>query len=192
MRKFFGLTSFVFLFSCGDDLGGDDGNDPKKPPIPPDVHETRIDASSEDTWSAFDLDTGEVVADGTPGWDLAFQRTWAIANGEACVMVARLPDASLDEIDEAPASGWLRDGSSREAEWMGGYAFHGEEAWYVYDFASHEVSPRGGSYVVLSDEGRAYALSFTDYYDDAGTSGYPTFHWKEIEVGAASGACGEG
>lgn len=145
----------------------------------------RVDATSEEEWIFFDLDSTSQATE-NEGWELAFQRTLIAANSDANVMVARLDGVELDEVEAAPESGYWLDGerpSGGGGRGAGGdgLAFHNGDDWWGYDFDNHIVFPKPERvYVVLSDEGRAFALQITDYYDDAGTSGMLTLRLKEI------------
>src|SRR5690606_23777269 len=58
---------------------------------------------------------------------------------------------------------------------------HDGDHWWDYDMASHSISPKDDRiYVVLSTEGRAFAIQITGYYDDAGTPGFIKLRTKEI------------
>lgn len=144
-----------------------------------------IDASSNEDWAFFDLDAGE-LSDASGGWDLAFRRTWIVANSEKGVQTARLEGANLEQLEAAPESGYAldRDLDSLEDDRGGdgvGFAFHDGDHWWDYDMASHSISPKDDRiYVVLSTEGRAFAIQITGYYDDAGTPGFIKLRTKEI------------
>jgi hypothetical protein len=49
--------------------------------------------------------------------------------------------------------------------------------WFEYVFATHEVVPYGNVYVVEAADGRCAKIQFTDYYDEAGDSGFVSFSW---------------
>ncbi|MEO1172329.1 MAG: HmuY family protein, partial [Myxococcota bacterium] len=55
-----------------------------------------------------------------------------------------------------------------------------EDGWYVYDFATHTLSPSPLAYVVKTHDEQFYALRFESYYDDAGSSGHPSFLHRSV------------
>ena len=56
-------------------------------------------------------------------------------------------------------------------------AFGGADPWYAYDLLTHTLSPQPYVYVVRTGDGGHFKIAFTNYYDAAGTSGFPTFRW---------------
>jgi hypothetical protein len=46
--------------------------------------------------------------------------------------------------------------------------------------ATHVLTPRKLVYVVRGANGRYYKLEMLEYYDAAGTAGYPTFRWAPL------------
>lgn len=145
----------------------------------------KADASSDKEWLFVDLDTLSAVGE-TDGWDLAFQRTLIAGNSEAGVMIARIDGVKLADVEAAPEEGYHLDGERKASDGRGGggdeFAFNGESAWYDYDMSSHLLTPKANRvYVVLSSEGKAFAIQMLGYYDNAGTAGVITFEMKEIE-----------
>ncbi|RMH39585.1 MAG: hypothetical protein D6689_16075 [Deltaproteobacteria bacterium] len=156
---------------------------------------TRVDASREGVWVYLDLETKAEVDPATPDdsddWDLAFQRFKIKSNGGASgtggVEVAVLPDADFDALSRAPEVGYIVDApDSDDDDEDPDTAFLGGDGWYDYDPSSHTLSPRDIVYVVRTVEGGYFKLQMLDYYDDAGTSGFPTFRWGPVEPPAGS------
>ncbi len=62
--------------------------------------------------------------------------------------------------------------------------FNGSAAlkdWYLYNIFTNALSAREDVYIIRSSDGSAfYKLQMLDYYDPAGTSGYPKFRYAEI------------
>lgn len=155
---------------------------------------TRVDATDDARWVYFDCDTGAEVSPEDPtnsdAWDLAFQRFRVISNGGVSgtggVIVAPLPGAAFDDIDEAPTDGWVNDrlDSDDDDDTDRDSAFLGEATWYDYDDGGHTLSPNDVVYVVRATGGAYYKLRFVGYYDDAGTAGYPTFSWARVAAPA--------
>lgn len=185
------------LAACGDELRPEDGDgDAPRSRIEHleeegGVRRTRVDATREDRWVYLDLETAtEVPAEGR--WDLAFQRMAVISNGgvsgDGGAAVARI-EGSFDAVQVAPAEGWIEDAADGDDEDdLVDSAFLGADPWYAYDFVTHTLSPQPRVYVVRTGDGNHFKLAFVDYYDDAGTSGFPTFRWSAIDspTGGAS------
>jgi hypothetical protein len=141
-----------------------------------------VDASSMSEWIYLDLDAGAEVDAGDAAWDLAFQRFLILVDGgvsgDAGVEVAILDGADFAGMTAAPTDGWITDaadGDDEDAEpdlALGG--------WYAYDPATHVLSPNDLVYVVRTGEGAYVKLQMLDYYDDAGTSGFPRFQWAPV------------
>jgi|GEM_PF-537056 len=171
---------FATLLVAGCELEKPNDTDDGDDKLPPGV--VRIDATAADKWSLYDLDAGRIVGS-AEGWDLGFRRQLIIVNGQGGALVAVLDGVNFDELTAAPEEGYITDevdlaGNVEESR----LAFNKNGLWYDYDFNTHTLSPKANRvYVVVSTEGRAFALRMIDYYDDAGTSGYPTFEVKEID-----------
>jgi hypothetical protein len=143
------------------------------------VTTTRVDATA-DGWLHLDLEGRREVGD-ADGWELAFQRFQIVVNGgvsgDGGVEVAIVEGGDFAAIERAPAGGYLTDAADGEDEGSEpDLAFGG---WYDYDPATHVLTPRDQVYVLRSAEGY-WKLQLVDYYDDAGTSGFPTFRWAAV------------
>ncbi len=145
----------------------------------------RVDASSSNEWVHLRLSEMVAGQGAEPGevdaaWDLAFQRfmirTNGGASGTAGVEVAVLTDVAFEALAEAPAAGYAQDApdSNGDGEVEPVFEMVGE-GWYIYDFSTHTLSPRPLVYVVKTFDERCFKLEFLDYYDDAGSSGHPSF-----------------
>jgi len=191
-----GLCTLLAGTACGEDLEPRDGSGE---PIEGrsaiehleeanGIRLTRIDATSAEKWVHLDLETGRQVGKGDP-WDVAFQRMGIITNGGVSgtggAAAAFLADVDLADVTAAPATGWIEDApDGPDDDEHVDSAFGGSEPWYVYDVATHTLTPRPGVYVVRTVEGNHFKLAFTRYYNDAGTSGFPTFRWGAIDAAA--------
>jgi hypothetical protein len=153
-----------FLDSNAFTLEGEDG-----------TRTTQIQATSKDDWIYFDFETEtEVLAD-NPAWDVGFQRFKIKLNEPAAV--ATLKDAAFDSLTEAPADGFEQDlPKSPEPD----YAFLRNDGWYFYNLNNHTLTTRAYTYVLRSTEGALFKLSFVNYYDSTGSSGYPAFKWQKF------------
>ncbi len=176
-----------------DDSGDGDGDGDVHDDLPDDPqmdHEssgdhiiTQVDATDAEVWIYMDLESGRQVDQGDDSWDLRFQRYNIAVNGgisgDADVGVAWVPEADLEGIDTAPASGWTTDaadGDDDDEEPDLAFA-----TWYDYDPETHILTPKSGVYVVRTADAD-YGVELLDYYSDAGTSGYPTFAWRLLDA----------
>ena len=179
--------------ACGEDLEPRDDPEPGKEGLSAVEHlsessgirTTRIDATSEAAWVHLDLETGAQVEAGDP-WDIAFQRMAVISNGGVSgnggAAVAVVDAAELASVTSIPAAGWIEDtADGPDDDEHVDSAFGGPEPWYEYDLATHTLAPRERVYVVRTVEGNHFKIAFTGYYNDAGTSGFPTFRWGALE-----------
>ena len=186
----------LLLAACADDLeptapdaGADDagGDDPPAAHVEHTDHgdgttTTRVDASAMDAWVHLDLDgRAEVDADGA--WELGFQR-FAVTldggiSGDGEVAAAALDGADFDALTVAPADGYVVDAVDGDDE--DGEPDLALAGWYAYDPTTHVLTPVDRVYVIRSSDGGYFKLRFLDYYDDAGTSGFPTFRWGPVD-----------
>lgn len=146
---------------------------------------TSVDATSMDAWIGFDFQARKEATETDASWDLGFKRFEIKTNGGVTgaggVEVAALPEADFAAINAAPAGGYAKDAADA-------LVFNAGDGWYAYDPATHVLTPRDTVYVVRSAEGDYFKLSFTGYYDDAGTSGHPAFRWAPVAAPPASDA----
>jgi len=151
---------------------------------PDGTYTTRIDASASDAWIAVDLETGgEAAADGP--WDLACQRFHVKLNGgvsgDRGVEVAPLVGADFAAVTAAPADGWIRDAADGDDPGTDpDLAFEQGDGWYVYDPATHVLTPRPVVWVIRTSDGNVVKAVIESYYDDAGTSGHPRLRWAPL------------
>ncbi len=149
---------------------------------------THVDATSEEKWVYIDLSDGsqlevaEPHADGD--WDLGFLRFHIKINGgvsgQAGAEVVPIEDATLVEIDAAPADGYITDEADGEDDNEDpDYAL---SEWYGYNVMTHVLTPHPRVYVLRTGDGTHYKLQLESYYDDAGSSGNPSFRWSEIDA----------
>lgn len=170
------------------DTPGDGGDDaPSTPGVfeGPDgdgVWRARIDATDDDAWQHVDLRLPDLVDEGEP-WVLAFRRFGVMVDGgisgDGGVEVAFTDDVFAD-VTEAPTTGWTTDLADADGDGTPELAF---AAWYDYDGTTHVLTPAAGTWFVRTPDGDAWALVFTDYYDDAGTSGFPAIAFKALDGG---------
>jgi len=150
---------------------------------------TTVNASCEENWVYLNLDeTSEVVPkapEDNEDWDLAFQRFKIKSNGGISgsqdVRVAVVSDTDFEDLIEAPQTGYLSDAEDSDDEDEDpDFTFLAPEPWYNYNEETHILTPKDHIYVVQSTSGEYFKIQITDYYDDAGTSGYLKFIWDTL------------
>jgi hypothetical protein len=159
------------------------------------VHQARVDAKDEMQWIYVNLEQGKAVpmeAEGdATAWDLALQRFHLKLNGGASgsgnAAVALLPGAAFDDVAEVPADAtFLTDQADADGDGLVEYVMSiGDTRWYAYDVATHVLTPKDLVYVVRGANGSYYKLEMLEYYDAAGTAGYPAFRWAALDGPAA-------
>jgi hypothetical protein len=197
-------TLTVLAAGCASDLAPAPGANPSEPP-PPTVStrmvegafETRVDATWEGTWVYFDFEQGAMggqseVSDpaASSAWDLGFQRFKVKSNGGVSgtggVEVALVPDSALDQMENAPAAGWLLDkADGADGNMDPDFAFNQGDTWFEYDSSTHVLQPRRQVYVVMTAAGSFVGVQLLSYYDQAGTGGYLLFRWKKLQPPAS-------
>ena len=154
-----------------------------------------VDATAEELWVYLNLETGLEVAPQNPDenqdwdaqWDLAFQRFKIKSNGGISgtggVEVARLATVNFDTFEKAPEQGYLTDAEDSDDQDLDpDYVFLGATPWFDYDGSTHILTPADAIYAIRSVSGKYYKFQMLDYYDEAGTSGHPSFRWGAIEA----------
>jgi len=148
---------------------------------------TRVDATSEDAWVQFDLDTGKSVS-GDEDWDLAFLRSFIKTDGGASgsgnVYVAQLKEESFESVTRAPNEGFQADQPDGEEDTDSNpdNVFNsGPEDWYDYNVMNHTLAPRDITYVIASSAGDFFKFRIESYYDPAGTSGVWKVRWQQVD-----------
>lgn len=200
------LSLFLLAHACGSSIEPDADDGPENPATdgaPGDgadamdeAQEVEIDASSTDTWTYFDLETGKVVRPASPessnAWDLAFKRFSIAMNGgvsgQGGVEVAVLPLA-FEALDEAPVTSFVRDvaDGADEDEEPDLVMSTGDTGWYDYDPSDHTLTPRDHVYAIRTVERSIFKLAVVGYYNAAGSSGYPRIRFERLAEGPVSG-----
>src|SRR5688572_14608193 len=155
--------------------------------------DTTIDATQEELWVAFSLDSGEEVfvvdQEKSRDWDLRFSRFNIRINsgvsGIGEVEVAVLQGAEYDSVIKAPAGEYFVDESDLDMDGDQDLAFRrpndfSTNGWFEYDPRWHTVTPAEIVYVVHAMNGIFYKLEILDYYDENKEGGYPRFRWTVI------------
>lgn len=187
------VLSLALGAGCAEDLKLDSEDGPTETvdtePLADGSFTTRVDASDYEAWIFFSFVSGEQVIPLDPlsstDWDLGFQRFHVISNGGASgtggAAIAVLPEQTFDAVASAPADGYIPDQpDSDDSDTVVNSAFEEGDGWYAYDELTNRLSPRANVYVVQTGRGATYKLAFLDYYDVAGSGGYPMFSWAEL------------
>ncbi|WP_244241559.1 HmuY family protein [Leptospira jelokensis] len=161
---------------------------------------TSANASSTCNWVYVSLKGNGVLSDANSQWDIAFKR-YNVAtnggtsgsgsggacdsgqtnfsnafNGSECTAVV---DVKLTSSGGGPVSASQESINPTMAAPLdlspmpSGYG-----AWYSY--SSGILTARTKVYIVTGSDGAKYAIQFLDYYNAAGTSGFPKFQWKKL------------
>jgi hypothetical protein len=189
------LPMTVMLAACATDLRDEDEAEDatEQPPVQNtpegEAIRTVINASTDDGWIYFDLESMAGLMPTSPeeavDWDLAFQRFKIKSNGgvsgQGEVEIAPVTGVSWDALEAAPGGGYESDAAdgADENEYPD-YVFNSGDTWFVYDPSDHTLSPREVIYVVRSTEGNHFKLQMLEYYDEAGTAGFPSFRWANL------------
>lgn len=148
---------------------------------------TAIDASSETDWVYLSLADGSQVEPDDPmtdpSWDVAFLRFHIKLNGgvsgSAEVGAARLEAVEFDDVTQAPADGFEFDAPDGDDDNEDpDYVLR---QWYGYNVMTHVLTPEPVVYVVRTAD-RHYKLQIDSYYDEAGSSGHPSFRWGALDA----------
>jgi hypothetical protein len=204
------MLALSFTFGCApalrpDDAGASDAGwsraDASIPPVSgafvhsvdDGVVTTVVDATDASVWHALDLETGQEVADGEDGWDLAFSRFRVRTNGgvsgDGGVQIAALEGQSFDALVRAPAEGWTvdrPDGELDDDAEPDNVFNNGERDWYEYEQETHTLTPRDVTYAIATGDGHFYKLRFDAYYDAAGSPAWVRFRWAQIAPPSSS------
>jgi hypothetical protein len=99
------------------------------------------------------------------------------------VMITVVTDTAFEDLTQAPASGYLSDAADSDDEDEDpDTPFLAPNAWYVYDEETHILTPKNQVYVIQSIAETYFKIQMMDYYDEAGTSGYPKFKWDTLQA----------
>lgn len=157
--------------------------------------QTTVDASDYEEWQFLDLDKGRAVdaddaADGL--WDLKFRRFFVLSNGGETgtkgVELALCEDRAFEDVDahwvkKLENNAWhedQRDAAADEDDEPDNVFNNGEYDWYDYDSSSHTLTSKGLVYLARTNDGRIFKMQLLDYYDEAGTPAFLSFHWAEV------------
>lgn len=171
----------VLLSACADPIGSvkpDGGADLAEPVssqhLPDGSYLTRIDSTAEMVWRHVDFASGGIEAPDAAAWQLRTQRFHISTRaGIEAAPVA----APFDDVTAPPDDGYVSDADT-DGDGAIDFAFDQGDDWYDYDSTTHVLTPSALTWVVRGAGAPTFKLEITGYYDDAGTSGVFTFHWK--------------
>lgn len=152
---------------------------------------SQVNAADAMSWVYVQLGSGTEVMPQDPqssrDWDLAFQRYQIKVNGGVSgtggVEVALLTGTPFASLMSAPAAGYVTDqADSGDDGPEPDYAFVQRGTWYDYNVMTHLLTPKDQLYVLRAASGAYYKLQLTAYYDQAGSSGYPTIRWQTVQA----------
>ena len=146
-----------------------------------------IDASDPEVWIYLDIEEDEIIAVEEPleaeNWDIGLQRFNIKLNsgvhGPSNVEAALVAGESYVPYDEAPFEGYEQDLADANDDEIPEYVL---ADWYDYDSSTHILTPKDQFYVLKSRNQQYYKFRIVDYYDEAGTSGFMTIDWEEIDA----------
>jgi hypothetical protein len=161
---------------------------------------TQVKAVSLENWTDYSFRT-QSLRDSDLEWEIGFQRfkvrtnggrTNSAGDGAACkgntndfgqvLATTKASDIGCPhanfEADRVATAEVIGGGG---AEFIGSDVFTNfNSGWFTYRLP--DLIPTLDVFVVRSGQGnRYYAVQITDYYSEAGTSGYPTFRWRQIQ-----------
>jgi hypothetical protein len=156
------------------------------------VFRTTVNASSTKTWILVNLkDSGKQVE--SDAWDMRFKRFVIGTNsGSSGTKQAGACDTGLLDFAIVTVSTSCKDGGTFLVDSLqsqtgggGGAGDVSEPAnpalfsWYEYN--NTVLTAKKNVYLVRGADGTSvFKLQMTDYYSQAGSSGYPTFRWSKL------------
>ena len=110
----------------------------------------------------FDLDKGQTVSAADAGWDIAFHKTNISINSEKGNVSAQVIEkTSFDKLNQAPASGYIKDGKQTAVPGGSG------NGWYLYNMEDHSIQPIADRVIVVkTSAGKTVKLAILSYYKD--------------------------
>lgn len=170
-------------------------------------HLIDINATNDEAWVHIDLTAAQQVVPSDPnndanGWDVAFKRTDIKVNGGVsgsgtiaiadglrdnwATRNAAYADMTRYHADEDGALAFITYPAAERSGDAACGGINSDFGWYYYSaFCNdgdgiHHISPRDVVYVVKGRDGNYWKLRMLDYYDAAGTSGYPKVEYAPV------------
>ena len=167
-----------------------------------------INATDNDAWVHLDLTNAKQVAPANPnsdpqGWDLAFKRTdiklnsgpngtgtvkiWdGLRDNWAMRAAAPPPATNTYHVDEEGKLAFITYPPREHMSEPACGNINGDFGWYYYSAfcddgkGLHHIYPRDVVYVVAGRDGNYWKLRVLDYYNAAGSSGYPSIEFQMV------------
>ncbi len=151
---------------------------------------TSVQATSGSKYTYCDLGTLSTVDEFNSTWDIRFQRfrvstnsgTAGKGSGGSCASGSNdfkgvtTRNVCAIVVDSLVTSSIGSGSGTEDVTWDGSPAM---KDWYDYNPANHVLTAKSKVYILRSSDGASfYKLQYTDYYDESGTSGFPTFKWE--------------
>lgn len=158
------------------------------------VSKTQVDSSSYDDFVYLDMDTGKEVWPKEPGdnefWDIRFKRMDMDLNsgnhGTGEVVATWIKEQDFTALTAAPSESdynYYKDGETQGKDENGAaVALERVIWWWSYNGETHVLTPYDEVYVIRSTEGAYFKYRVLNYYTEAGSSGYPTVEWAQIDA----------
>jgi hypothetical protein len=134
------------------------------------------DTAGTSTYTFFDLETGEIVADSlSDAWDIAFSSTTIIANSGNGGGI-QVVDEAYSEVLQAPTEGYTSSTSDAAV------------AWYTYNPQTHSISANANTTIfVLTPDGQYAKVEMDSYYNsETQAPRYFTFYYTLQTSGSTS------
>ncbi|MCW7492510.1 HmuY family protein [Leptospira sp. 2 VSF19] len=199
------IGSFLFLIiNCIPEKSSDDGSSAAMLLLVTEAVSasdgTTINASSTTNWVYVNLKANASIVGSGDAWDMRFKRynigtnsgTSGSGNGGACSTgstdylatytgseCTKVVDVQLSSSGGGPISGSTESinpviSAPLDLDPMpAGYG-----TWYSYSNTILTAKPN--VYIITGENGAKYVLQMLDYYNAAGTSGYPKFRWRKL------------
>jgi len=160
-------------------------SDESTPKSLPHAIQFSIDARNPKKWIYFNLSEKRIVHPrfvSSTNWDLAFKRYHVIANGGAANLAADggirdLGAIDLTHLPKVPQDQYVKDTRTQDGRGIENAAIR---HWYLYDYASHILTPMSHVYGVRTPGGRYFAFRILNYYCSNGQSGCVTLEISHI------------
>lgn len=149
--------------------------------------EMQIDATSYDDWIYIDLETAELMdipdATSSEDWDIGAMRCWLKLNsgihGPSTVAAILEEETAYEDIITPPDGEYVVDQVDGDDENENpDYVLH---EWFDYDVNTHILTAKDWVYVIRNRNDVYFKFQIENYYDNAGTSGFVTVRWGELE-----------
>ncbi|MEI1280468.1 HmuY family protein [Leptospira venezuelensis] len=155
------------------------------------INTTMVNATASGCWVYINLKAGGVETTQSGAWDLKFKRfvigTNSGTSGSGSAGACFNDGTDISNVTNNSFCTPIEIDEHMSQVGGGGFGTASEDAnpalweWYNYNGTTHELTSKNRGYLIRGSNGTSYfGLEVTDYYDGAGTSGFPTFKWKVL------------